>query len=712
MTSNGEVMILFKDDILRDRVYIDTMTLNTSFLRMAIQLNKMGVRNNTFFLSLYDRDLIGKDPHNLNDDSEELRQRIAYECKINYWYFIREVVRVVSSGTDGIPFILNRANLAQAWLFHNSVNGFLTMPRQIGKTLGGLSILDWYMYIAAMKLSVGMFCQGSMLQWDNIKRMKELRDALPKYLYHPSPADSNNKEGISYAALGTQVQTFIAQMDKQAADRLGRGNTLAAEMWDEIAYFVNNDLSWSSATAAMNKAAPAARAAGLPAAIIITTTAGDIDDKWGNFAYHMVCDAMRFYEKLYDLRDKAHLMEVLRHNSKNNIVYMEYNHRQLGMSEEWFEEVTRGKDPKVIAKDYLNQWLHGSDNSIFDKDMIDRIQASKSDPVTTTWIENVAISWYVDPNKIMTDAALKNKPYIIGCDTSDNVCRDFTSIVVTDPYDLKPVAVVRVNSANFMFVAKCVVKLLIDLPRAIIIPERNKNGAVLVDYIILELRRRSISPLRKIYNKYFQEYDPDIKLDNINYESGAVRKNFGFNTTSSGMSRDFLYSRVMMTALKLSADRLCDCNLINELSGLTTKNNRVDHSDGGHDDLVISYLLACYFILFASGHRHYGIELDEILCNVRNDGEACSLEEKKKEQLMRSRILEYKHKIKNCQNDIIRSAYKRELQALMAIVGDVEEDTLKESDVKAMSQVKQSVYEARANAPVSAVDWMKMGMMM
>ena len=79
---------------------------------------------------------------------------------------------------------------------------------------------------------------------------------------------------------------------------------------------------------------------------------------------------------------------------------------------------------------------------------------------------------------------------------------------------------------------------------------------------------------------------------------------------------------------------------------------------------------------------------------------------------MRSRILEYKHKIKNCQNDIIRSAYKRELQALMAIVGDVEDDTLKESDVKAMSQVKQSVYDARANAPVSAVDWMKMGMLM
>ena len=136
-------MVLFKNDIARDKVYIDTATQNLSFIKMAIQLNKMGVRNNTFFLSLYDKDLIGVDPHNLQDESLELRGRIAQECKINYWYFIREVVRVVSSGSEGIRFILNRANLAQAWLFLNSINGFLTMPRQIGKTIGGVSILDW-----------------------------------------------------------------------------------------------------------------------------------------------------------------------------------------------------------------------------------------------------------------------------------------------------------------------------------------------------------------------------------------------------------------------------------------------------------------------------------------------------------------------------------------------------------------------------------------
>ena len=107
-----------------------------------------------------------------------------------------------------------------------------------------------------------------------------------------------------------------------------------------------------------------------------------------------------------------------------------------------------------------------------------------------------------------------------------------------------------------------------------------------------------MNPLKKIFNKYFQEYDPDFKLDNLNYDSGLIRKNFGFNTTASATSRDFLYSRVLMTVLKLVADRLMDHDLIKELCGLTTKNNRVDHSGSGHDDLVIAFLLACYFLLF------------------------------------------------------------------------------------------------------------------
>ena len=59
----------------------------------------MGVKNHYFFLALYDKSLLNVDPHS-KDLTTEQRLRIAYECKINFWYFIREVVRVPVVGQE------------------------------------------------------------------------------------------------------------------------------------------------------------------------------------------------------------------------------------------------------------------------------------------------------------------------------------------------------------------------------------------------------------------------------------------------------------------------------------------------------------------------------------------------------------------------------------------------------------------------------------
>ena len=71
-----------------------------------------------------------------------------------------------------------------------------------------------------------------------------------------------------------------------------------------------------------------------------------------------------------------------------------------------------------------------------------------------------------------------------------------------------------------------------------------------------------------------------------------------------------------MTAMKLVGDRLNDSSLIDEICGISMKNGRVDHSEKGHDDLLIAFLLAAYFILFGANHQLYGINPDEFLSSV------------------------------------------------------------------------------------------------
>ena len=75
-------------------------TKNTSFLKVHLFLKKKGVKNNAFFLELYDETLEDIDPFDYDNLTEETKQRILIECSKNFWYFIRECVRISASDTN------------------------------------------------------------------------------------------------------------------------------------------------------------------------------------------------------------------------------------------------------------------------------------------------------------------------------------------------------------------------------------------------------------------------------------------------------------------------------------------------------------------------------------------------------------------------------------------------------------------------------------
>lgn len=158
--------ILYMKDIAEKHPYIDYNTKNQSFLRIALVLKRMGIHNYYFFLSLYDRTLLGVDPRSPNLTTEQML-RISQECKINIWYFLREVVRVPVIGQeDGTPFELNRGNLALTWAFMNDVDIGLVQPRQTGKTIGMQCIIDHAMYVAFSTLISA--CSLRTLPWFRI----------------------------------------------------------------------------------------------------------------------------------------------------------------------------------------------------------------------------------------------------------------------------------------------------------------------------------------------------------------------------------------------------------------------------------------------------------------------------------------------------------------------------------------------------------------
>lgn len=621
-------MNLFRQDYmsLSDK-HIDYGTNNKSFLRMYSVLKKMGIQNNKFFLTILDTDLIGVDPHNLKDDSLELKLRIAREAKLNPWYYFRAILRIPESGSDGSMFRLSRANLAMIWLYFNHIDNLLVMPRQLGKTIGSISITSAVVFVIGSNITFALLTKDDALRKENVERLKNIRDSLPDWFIHKQRLDTNNTEGISYNALNNKYITFVAQQSDRGADRLGRGMTVPSQHWDEPAFFPNIDITYPVAISTTNAAIESAKANNQPYGNILTTTAGALNTEEGEFTHRLICNSLPFTEHLYDLPNNEELLKIVKANSPQGMVFCEFNYRQLGKTDEWFQEKaarTAGDDDK-IANDYLNTWTFGTGKKHpLEKKTLDTLNKHKKEPMYIQYIDEFMIKWYIPESVVKIKSEFSKIPIAVGMDASENVGRDFTSFVFTDARNASVIGTCMCNTTNVIKVASLIAKLLVDYSNIVYIPERNSVGCAIVDYCLLKLEQNNINPFFRIYNEVIQDFDNRKMTRAELFKPGLCneyRNSFGFRT--SGASRPFLYKTVFKHVVDLACDRVNDITLINQIGGLTIKNGRIDHGSGGNDDSVIAYILCGYLLFFGNNLHMYdfsGGDVDTILHDLPISG--------------------------------------------------------------------------------------------
>lgn len=690
-------MILFEQDFYRENASVHTDTKNFSFIKTSLILKRLGISNNKFPLAILDKDLCKYDPHNLTDPSLELRFRIAQECKLNPWYYFREVVRVPAQGSDPIPFILNRANCALIWIYYNHFDLIQVIPRQTGKTISTQAIFSHIIYIAGKNLTVSMLTKDNTLRQENVIRLKDIRDSLPSYLIHSQASDSDNKEGISYTRLKNRYLTFVAQKDDSSADNLGRGMTTPTQHWDEAGMFSKIEISYPVAVNATNKAVETAKANGQPHSNILTTTAGKLDTAEGRFTHSLITNAMTFTEKIYDVKDINELTALLKSGSTNMMFYLVYSYLQLGYTHEWFKEKSARSNATKddIDRDYLNIWKFGGAAGVIPQTLLKALKEYQRDPLFTELEGGYVFRWYVERH-FVESGAYDNVPMILGMDSSENVGRDFTALVLIDARNMAVVGTCRCNESNIMRMAMFIAKFLVRFKKTLFIPEHKSTGGPIIDAVILELERNGINPFSRIFNKIVQERKDDPKLAKIQIDGsvqadGTVRKYFGFHTSSANASRTFLYKTVLMKTLELNAQKIYDSILIEEMSALTVKNGRVDHVNSGHDDTVIAYLLACYVLFAGKNLSFYGIE-GKVLLSQMSESEARADESYKDIQnALRVKAAQLEEKINSSTSDLIRASLIKQLNDIKSRIDDkvidlnpisIEKNTLEESAIK------------------------------
>ena len=725
-------MVLYLEDWLRyPSAKPNYDTKNESYLKLAGTYYAMGVKNYAFMLALHDQSLKDVDP--FSPFLTELEMvKIAIECKINPWYYFREIAKVPArSGSDAVPLLANRGNIALYWCFFNHVMTYLVQIRQTGKSIS-TDVLDSYLLnIRCRGTTINLLTKDNPLRSENIQRLKDIIDEMPFYLKQRSKKDLDNTELINISSLGNWYKAHLPQKAKKFALNTGRGMSSPIFRVDEGPFQANIEISLPAALAAGVAMRNKARANNEPYGTTLTTTAGKKDDPDGRYFYQQICAAAEWTEKFFDAKDATELEVMIRAVSRglkekmrvgDEVIRGEFavnitmNHRQLGYDDAWL--LTALEETKSVGdaadRDFFNRWTSGSLSSPLSIQQMEIIRGSQKEPL---YVEDCKIGsfrvpcrWYIPKDSI--EMYMAKNSSILSADTSDGAGGDDISLSLTDVKTGMLIASFNVNQVNLLAFSEWVCeRWIIQCPNVTLIPERRSSAIALIDHLLLILPDRGIDPFKRIFNRIVNDPDEnktafeEIKLPLSRRPHDIYvryKKAFGWATSGGGMtSRSDLYSTTLISAARNCGHMVNDKTTIDQILSLETRNGRVDHAPGEHDDAVIGWLLGHWMLTKAKNLLHYGIQVTDILSRNRGGSENGGVltKEQRDQILYRDKIKELLGKLEQEQSEIISMKIENELRFYNSklIIEENEVLSLDELIAKTKETKKQSIIGRNRN---------------
>lgn len=725
-------MVLYLEDwLLYPSAKPNYDTKNESYLKLAGTYYAMGVKNYAFMLALHDQSLKDVDP--FSPFLTELEMvKIGIECKINPWYYFREIAKVPArSGSDAVPLLANRGNIALYWCFFNHAMTYLVQIRQTGKSIS-TDVLDSYLLnIRCRGTTINLLTKDDALRSENIQRLKDIIDEMPFYLKQRSKKDLDNTELINISSLGNWYKAHLPQKAKKFALNTGRGMSSPIFRVDEGPFQANIEISLPAALAAGVAMRNKARANNEPYGTTLTTTAGKKDDPDGRYFYQQICAAAEWTEKFFDAKDAAELEVMVRAVSRglkekmrvgDEVIRGEFavnitmNHRQLGYDDAWL--LTALEETKSVGdaadRDFFNRWTSGSLSSPLTIQQMETIRGSQKEPM---YVEDCKIGsfrvpcrWYIPRDSI--EMYMAKNSSILSADTSDGGGGDDISLSLTDVKTGMLIASFNVNRINLLAFSEWVCeRWIIQSPNVTLIPERKSSAIALIDHLLLILPDRGIDPFKRIFNRIVNEPDEnktafeEIKLPLSRRPHDIYvryKKAFGWATSGGGLtSRSDLYSTTLMSAARNCGHMVNDKTTIDQILSLETRNGRVDHAPGEHDDAVIGWLLGHWMLTKAKNLLHYGIQVTDILSRNRGGSENGGVltKEQRDQILYRDKIKDLLGKLEQEQNEIISMKIENELRFYNSklIIEENEVLSLDELIAKTKETKKQNIISKNRN---------------
>ena len=681
-------ILFLKDWEKYPNAIVHATTKNKSFIRVAQIYKAMGIKNHAFLLALHNPDLEFVDPFS-DDLTQEQIEAIIAEIAENPWYFFREIIKIPASGAvNGVHFIANRANIAYLWGCFNHLTVMIIMPRQTGKSVVADSCNVYILIAGGVNIKMVLFTKDNGLRVANIERIKTIFELLPSYVNPRDKSDSNNTENITINALENRLDTAVGQTTLAGAMKVGRGLTVAILQVDELAFIPHIKESLETALAATGAARENAKASGSHYYNTYTTTPGYLNTEEGAYAKSIYDSCCRWNEKLLDLDNNEELISTIKKNTRrgNVSILIEFNHRQLGKTDEWLREriLEANATGDRAEADFLNKWSQGSASSPLSKESLVKIRASI---VNKSYIEisteGYVLNWYVSEDEVKQ--FLPNRQIVLGMDSSEMIGNDNTTLCGRDVTTGEVLCTALINETNVLTLSNFIANLLVKYRNMTFMPEAKSTGVAIIDTVAQILISKGLNPFTRIYNKIVDEKNIKPEYDKLwsNISKGwglneyynQYRKEFGYRTSSAGKnSRDNLFN----ASIKYTGHLIKDEDIVTELESLIIKNGRIDHPTNGNDDFVISYILSYFLLTQGNNLECYGIDTTKVLSTVKlgvteENGGPIEEYRKRRQQQIKSTIDVYLERIKRCEDPFITQQLVSKAKSLYE---SLDEDTI------------------------------------
>lgn len=578
-------------------VYYQMNTLNKSFLEMHYYLKARGIKNNKFHLLLYDRDLANVDPYDLSLPTY-MKQKIFVECQRNFWYYVREVVRVQSQGGPYVRYRLDRGNLALNFCFTLNLNIYEEQPRQTGKTVGTNVWFSWVYNFGSRNANMIFLNKKHDDAKRNLNDLKNIIKALPSYLRFDQAFGidgkklkaTNTVQYLQHKINFNKIEALPMARNRTSAISLLRGRTVTNCWIDESAFFQYLEESLQNGMPALTTAFRNCKQNGAPHGLCLTSTPGFLTTEEGQYMFDLKNKMTPFSELWYDFSLQK-LTETLNANEKSIFVYIRTTYQQLGLSEDWLKERIKEQNQKWtdIRREYLLEWATSSENCPFTQDELRNVERYIRNPIKQIYISNFLFNIYSEINP--------REKTLIGVDVAAGYSKDSSAISVTESSTTKLVADFNCNYINPVDLGNVIYTLVTNyLPNSLVTIERNGVGTGTLAQLMKSRIRNNL-----YYEIKERTIEERLGFGTKSNKRKQITKVYGVDNSKDVRERlmDLLTDRV-----RDHYDKFISPILLEELKNLELKKTgRIDHSANSHDDGLFSYLYSIYPLYYGKNVR-------------------------------------------------------------------------------------------------------------